>query len=158
MLKAFVAMLVLGFSINGFALTDDEYIELSSALGDGNMKVVKKYVTANPAVVNEKFFAWTPIQMAAEKGQFELVKYLAEHGADKNYAHPISKMTAFHLAAFNGFENIVKYLAAQGADVNIKMKGGVSIIRVVKDEGNTKMVDLLTSLGVKEEGCEEECF
>ena len=96
--------------------------------------------------------------MATNHNQVAVVKYLVEKGADKNYVHPVSKMTAFHLAAFNGSDEIVKYLAAQGADINIKMKGGVSLIRVVKDEGNTKMVELLTSLGVKEEGCEGECF
>jgi ankyrin repeat protein len=69
-------------------------------------------------------------------------------------------MTAFHLAAFDGYEDIVKYLAAKGADVNIKMKGGVSLIRVMKDEGPRaeNMVKLLTSLGVSEEGCEDKCF
>jgi ankyrin repeat protein len=97
--------------------------------------------------------------MAATKGKFETVKYLVEKGADINYAHPASKMTAFHLAAFDGYEDIVKYLAAKGADVNIKMKGDVSIIRVLKDEGprSENMISLLTSLGVSEEGCEGKC-
>jgi ankyrin repeat protein len=96
--------------------------------------------------------------MAANHNQLAVVKYLLEKGADKNYAHPASKMTAFHLAAFNGFEDEVKYLASAGVDINKKLKGGVSLIRVVQDEGNTKMVELLTSLGVKAEGCEGECF
>jgi len=39
------------------------------------------------------------------------------------------------------------------------MKGGVSIIRVVKQEkGDEKMVELLLSLGVSEEGCEDKCI
>jgi hypothetical protein len=38
------------------------------------------------------------------------------------------------------------------------MKGGVSIIRIVKEKGDTKMVDLLLSLGVSEEGCEDKCL
>ena len=45
------------------------------------------------------------------------------------------------------------------ADLNKKMNGGVSIIRVVKQEkGDQKMVDLLLSLGVSEEGCEDKCL
>lgn len=158
LLSALFAMVALCFSLNSFALDDDQYMELTAALSDGNLKVVKKYMEADPKLVNEKFFAWEPLQMAATKGRFETVKYLVEKGADKNYVHPASKMSAFHLAAFDNFPEIVKYLAAQGADINQKMKGGVSIIRVVRDEGNTKMVELLTSLGVKDDGCEEECF
>lgn len=160
MIKGLFAVVAICFSLNSFALTDEEYLEFTEALGDGNTKVVKKYVEANPKLVNEKFFAWEPLQMAATKGKFETVKYLVEKGADLNYAHPASKMTAFHLAAFDGYEDIVKYLAAKGADVNIKMKGGVSLIRVMKDEGPRaeNMVKLLTSLGVSEEGCEDKCF
>lgn len=160
MIKGFLALIALCFSLNSFALSDEEYMEFTEALGNGNTKVVKKYVEANPKLVNEKFFAWEPLQMAATKGQFETVKYLVEKGADLNYVHPASKMTAFHLAAFDGYEDIVKYLAAKGADVNVKMKGGVSLIRVLKDEGprTDNMVKLLTSLGVSEEGCEDKCF
>jgi hypothetical protein len=36
------------------------------------------------------------------------------------------------------------------------MRADVDIIRVVRDTGNTKMVDLLTSLGVKNDGCQDE--
>lgn len=159
MIKGLLALVALCFSLNSFALTDEEYLEFTEALGNGNTKVVKKYVDADPKLVNEKFFAWQPLQMAATKGRFETVKYLVEKGADLNYAHPASKMTAFHLAAFDGYEDIVKYLAAKGADVNIKMKGDVSLIRVMKDEGPRaeKMVQLLTSLGVSEDGCEGKC-
>jgi hypothetical protein len=159
MFKGLLALIALSFSLNSFALTDEEYLELTEALGNGNLKVVKKYMEADPKLVNEKFFAWEPLQMAATKGKFETVKYLVEKGADINYAHPASKMTAFHLAAFDGYEDIVKYLAAKGADVNIKMKGDVSIIRVLKDEGprSENMISLLTSLGVSEEGCEGKC-
>jgi hypothetical protein len=63
------------------------------------------------------------------------------------------------MAAFGGHDQVVKFLATKGADINIKMRADVSIIRAVRDEGNTKMVELLTSLGVKDDGClEDKCF
>ena len=157
-IKVLLALLVLSFSFNALAakaLTDDESVEFTEALGKGNMKVVKKYVEAG-VDVNATYFAWAPIQMAATKGQFETVKYLTEKGADLDYVHPLTKMTAFHLAAYDGHEKIVKYLAEKGADINKKMRADVDIIRIVKDTGNTKMVELLTSLGVKNDGCQEE--
>jgi ankyrin repeat protein len=161
LLKALFTVLALSLSMHAFAMTDDESVEFSDAVGKGDMKIVKRYVANDAKVVNEKFFAWTPIQMAATKGQFEMVKYLLEKGADKDYVHPITKMTAFHLAAFDNHADIVKYLAEKGADINKKMKADISILRVMKDEGErgADMVKLLTSLGVKDDGClEEKCF
>lgn len=156
--KMLLAVVVLGFSINTMAatqLTDDQSVEFTDALGKGDIKLVKKYIDSG-VDVNATYFAWSPIQMAATKGQFETVKYLTEHGANLDYVHPMTKMTAFHLAAFDGYDKIVKYLAEHKADINKKMRGDVDIVRVVRDTGNTKMVDLLKSLGVKEDGCQEE--
>lgn len=156
---ALVASMVLGFSFNAMALTDDESLEYVDAITSGNIKIVKKYVEADPKNVDEKSFAWSPIQMAANKNQLEVVKYLVAKGGDINYVHPLSHNSAFHLAAFNGFDDMVKLLASSGANVNEKLKADVSIIRALKDSGNTHMVELLSSLGVKNDGCQEErCF
>ncbi|HYN54612.1 MAG TPA: ankyrin repeat domain-containing protein [Methylotenera sp.] len=161
LIKTMLALLALSFSINAMAamaLTDDQSVEFTDAIGKGNMKIVKKYVSGG-VDVNAGYFGWTPVIMAAAKGQFEGVKYFAEHGANLDYEHPMTKWTAFMHGAYDGNEKIVKYLAAKGADINKKSKGDVSILRLVRDTGNTKMVDLLLSLGVKDDGClEEKCF
>jgi uncharacterized protein len=159
MLKALFAVLALSLSLNSLAITDDEQVEFTDGLTEGKMKVVEKFVKADAKIVNEKFFGWAPLQMASNKNQIAVVKYLLSKGADINYIHPIAHHTAFHLAALNGHEELVKYLAAQGADVNIKLKADVSLIRFFRDEGNTHMVELLTGLGVKDDGCVEgKCF
>lgn len=161
LLKALFTVLALSLSMHAFAMTDDESVEFTDAIGKGDIKVVKQFVAKDAKVVNEKFFAWSPVQMASTKGQLEMVKYLTEKGADLNYVHPVTKMTAFHLAAFDNHESVVKYLAEKGADINKKMKADISIVRVMKDEGErgADMVKLLTSLGVKDDGCQDEkCF
>jgi uncharacterized protein len=160
MFKAVLAMVTLSFSLNIFAaLTDEEYLELTEALGTGNVKVVQKYIDADPKLVNEKFFAWEPLQMAASKGQLDIVKYLVAKGADKDYVHPASHNTAFHMAAFSGNVALIKFLAESGADVNIKLKGDVSLIRYFRDQEQPEMVKLMESVGVKDDGCKEErCF
>lgn len=161
LLKVLLAALVFSFSFNAMAakaLTDDESVEFTDAIGRGDMKVIKKYVEEG-VDVNVGYFAWPPLLMAAAKGQFEAVKYFAEHGANLDYQHPMTRWTAFMHAAYDGNQEMVKYLAAKGADINKKMRGGVDIIRVIKDKGDTKMVDLLLSLGVKNDGCmEEKCL
>jgi uncharacterized protein len=159
MLKALFAVLALSFSMHSFALTDEESLEFTDALTEGKLKVVEKYVKAEPAVVNEKIFGWSPLQMAANKGDIATVKFLLSKGADINYVHPIAVHTAFMLAALNGQEEMVKFLAKSGADVNVKLKGDVSLIRYFRDEGNKHMVEMLTGLGVKDDGClDEKCF
>ena len=97
-------------------------------------------------------------QIAANKGQLAVVKELIARKANLNYQHEMTKNTAFHLAAMSGHKEVVKALAEAGADVNLKLRAGVGIIRVVRDMGNTEMVDLLLALGVRDEGCEGECF
>ena len=157
-LKTTLTLILLTFSMQLFALTDAEEIEFAGAVNEGKLPIVKKYIEGKKVDINATYFAWSPFLMAAAKGQFQTVKYLAEHGADINYTHPLTKMNAFHHAAFDGRTDIVKYLASKGADINKKMKGGVSIIRIVKEKGDTKMVDLLLSLGVSEDGCEDRCL
>ena len=159
LLKALFAVLALSISLSSFALTDDESLEYSDALTEGKLKTVEKFVKEDPKVVNEKIFGWSPLQMAANKGDIPIVKFLLSKGADINYVHPIAIHTAFMLAALNGQEEMVKFLAKSGADVNVKLKGDVSLIRFFRDEGNKHMVEMLTGLGVKDDGCmEEKCF
>lgn len=159
-LNTLLAAFVLSFSMNAMAVvSDDDAIEFVEAITSGNLQVVKKYVEADAANANYKSFAWSPIQMAANKNQLETVKYLVSKGGDLNYIHPLSHNTAFHLAVFNGYPDMVKLLAASGADINIKLKADVSILRAVKDVNDKPMIELLTSLGVKEDGClDERCF
>jgi ankyrin repeat protein len=157
-LKTTLTLILLTFSMQLFALSDAEEIEFAGAVNEGKLPIVKKYIEGKKVDINATYFAWSPFLMAAAKGQFQTVKYLAEHGADINYTHPLTKMNAFHHAAFDGRTDMVKYLVSKGADINKKMKGGVSIVRIVKEKGDTKMADLLLSLGVSEEGCEDKCL
>ena len=158
-IKAILAVVALSFSLNSFALTDDEYLEFTDALTTGKTKVVQKFVEADPTLVNQKFFAWEPLQMAASKGYLDTVKYLVSKGADKDYVHPASQNTAFHMAAFSGNVELIKFLAASGADVNLKLKGDVSLIRYFRDINAPEMVKLMQSVGVKDDGCQDEkCF
>ncbi|HWU34516.1 MAG TPA: ankyrin repeat domain-containing protein [Methylovorus sp.] len=156
-IKAILLAAALCIPFSAFALTGDEQVEYTDALGTGKLKVVKKYVSEHKVEINDKYFAWSALQIAANKGQLAVVKYLVEQGADVNYQHPMTKMTPLHLAAYDGYTDVVKYLVSKGADVNIKMRGGVSILRAVRDLGNTKMVEVLEAAGAKDDGCEGQC-
>lgn len=158
MIKALFLGAVLLLPVAAFAMEGEQQVDYTEALRDGNVKKVKKYLDSG-LDVNEKFFAWSALQISANKNQLGVVKLLVDRGADVNYVHPMTKMSAGQMAAFDGYTEMVKYLSSKGADWNLKLKGDVSIVRVVRDTGNTKMVDLLVSLGAKDDGCKEEkCF
>ncbi len=158
MIKALFLAAVLLLPVAAFAMEGEQQVDYTEALRDGNVKKVKKYLDSG-LDVNEKFFAWSALQISANKNQLGVVKLLVDRGADVNYVHPMTKMSAGQMAAIDGYTEMVKYLSSKGADWNLKLKGDVSIVRVVRDTGNTKMVDLLVSLGAKDDGCKEEkCF
>ena len=159
LISAMLAVLALSFSLNAMALSDDDSLEFVNAITEGNLKVVKKFIEADPADVNYKSFAWSPIQMAANRGQIEVAKYLISKGAELDYVHPLSKNTAFHLAAFGNHREMATLLAKSGADVNKKLKANVSLLRPFQDANNTDMIAFLTGLGVKDDGCKDvKCF
>lgn len=160
-LNSVLALLALGLSLNVSAalLTDEDEMIFKDAITEGNIKVVEKFIKTEPKVVNEKFFGWSPLQMATNANQPAVMKLLIAKGADINYVHPTAVHTAFHLAALNEYKDLCTLLAKSGADVNLKLKADVSLIRYFRDRENKGMVDFLTGLGVKDDGClEEKCF
>lgn len=156
-IKTALLALALSVSFNASALTDEEEAVWREALINGEMKTIKEFVKNDAGAPNEKIFGWSPLQIAANANQIEVVKYLIEKGADLDYMQPYAQHTAFHVAAFKQFTDMTTLLAKSGADVNIKLRNDLSIIQFFRDEGNQqKMVEHLKSLGVKDDGCKGE--
>lgn len=155
-IKTTLLALALCLSFNASGMTDDDEAIWREALIQGQLKTVQKFVNGDAKLVNEKIFGWSPLQMAANTNQLKVVEYLISKGADLDYMQPNALHTAFHLAAFNRMTDMTKLLAKSGANVNIKLKNDLSLIQFFRDEGDQKMMDHLTSLGVKDDGCKGE--
>jgi len=155
-IKTALLTCALCLSFNAAAMTDDEEAIWRDAVTGGQIETVKKYVNADAAVVNEKIFGWSPLQMATNAHHLDIVKYLLSKGADIDYMHPTAQHTAFHLAAFSGDTRMTDLLAKNGADVNIKLRNNFSLIQFYRDESNTAMIEHLMGLGVKDDGCKSE--
>ena len=158
-LSKLLAISVAMFSLNALALNDDQELEFTGAVNEGDLKTVKMYVETTDVKIDDSYFAWTPFLMTAAKGQLEVMEYLVNKGANITYTHPITEFNALHHAAFNGHKAMVDYLVKIGIDKTKKLKGGVSIIRALKEDGKNKMAEYLLSIGFKDDGCQEKrCF
>ena len=161
-MKALTNLLVIciaTFSLNVFALNDDQELEFTGAVNEGDIKTVKKYIETTDVKIDDSYFAWTPFLMTAAKNQLEVMKYLVGKGADITYTHPITKFNALHHAAFNGSTKMVDYLVEIGINKAQNLKGDVSIIRALREDGKPKMSEYLLSIGFKDEGCKtKRCF
>ena len=158
-LSSLLAIYVALFSLNALALNDDQELEFTGAVNEGDIKTVKRYVETTDVKIDDSYFAWTPFLMTAAKNQLEVMKYLVTKGANITYTHPITRFNALHHAAFNGSKPMVDYLVKIGIDKTKKLKGDVSIIRALKEDGKVNMAEYLLSIGFKDEGCKEKrCF
>ncbi|MFZ8943182.1 MAG: ankyrin repeat domain-containing protein [Methylophilaceae bacterium] len=156
--KAFLLVFLL-ISFNAKALTDSEALEFTGAVNDGDLETVKRYVETMNVDLEEGYFAWTPLLMAAAKDQMEVLVYLVNKGANINYTHPVTRFNALHHAAFNGDKKMVKYLIDNGINAQQNLKGDVSIIRALNEDNKKDMADYLLTIGIKDEGCQEvKCF
>lgn len=158
-IKAWMLAVALVLPSAAWAYNDDEQIEFSSAVVEGNVAVVKKYLDAGEFTPNTIIFAWTPFLSAAVKNQMAVVKLMIERGANLNYKHPMTQMTAIAHATYDDNLPMLELLLQKGADPNIKMKGDVSVLRMANDMGKTKAAELLVKYGAKNDGCQEDkCF
>ena len=158
-LSSLLAIFVAVFSLNALALNDDQELEFTGAVNEGDLKTVKRYVETTDVKLEDSYFAWTPFLMAAAKNQLKVMEYLVEKGAKITYIHPITRFNALHHAAFNGNKSMVDYLVKIGIDKTQKLKGDVSIIRALREDGKEKMAEYLLSIGFKDDGCQERrCF
>ena len=158
-LSSLLAISVALFSLNALALNDDQELEFTGAVNEGDIKTVKKYVETTDVKIDDSYFAWTPFLMTAAKNQLEVMKYLVTKGANITYTHPITRFNALHHAAFNGSKPMVDYLVEIGIDKTKNLKGDVSIIRALKEDGKSEMAEYLLSIGFKDEGCQDKkCF
>ena len=96
--------------------TNREIEAMAVATINGNIDLVKRYVTAVPklAVQRNAQTYVTPLHWAASQGHEEIVDYLIEHGALVN-AKDGQGQTSLHYAAVKGHNSIISKLAENGA-------------------------------------------
>lgn len=104
----------------------------------------------------------TPVQVAVEAMQPELLACLIRHEADLNAPATSSvPTTALQYAAIHGYKKLVEMLLDAGADVNAEAEGalhGVTALEGAAERGRMEVVYLLIENGARDQGTEGRQF
>ncbi len=85
----------------------------------------------------------TPIYIAAQEGQREVVALLLTHGANVNAHARIGDVTLLHVAAYRGDQEIVSLLLQHGADKQARMTSGERPVDLAQQQGHHALIPLL---------------
>lgn len=121
-IKIIIMVMIMGFGTITFSQQSDIFQAIENNDLPGVKVAIQKDIK-NLEFVLDHGDKNTPLLMAGEKGNLEIVKYLIEKGAKIN-AQNADGNTALHLAARRDHFPIVKYLIKNGIDVNAKNRGG----------------------------------
>jgi ankyrin repeat protein len=129
-------------------ISSDEADEFYEAAKDGDFTKVKAMMARNPKFVNarEPFLSLAPLHGACYGGQFEMVKYLIENGAEVDARSDGGSTPLVEAVAQNNVQ-ISKYLVAHGADVNSKDSDGKTPLFWAAERGHVDATKFLIAKG-----------
>jgi ankyrin repeat protein len=129
--------------------TKNGHTALSQATMGGKLEVVKELVNCG-ADVNIKVTSseYTPLYLAADRGNLELVEYLLTKHANVDVQNSVG-ITPLYIASSKGNVKVVNSLIARGADVNLAMIAGITPLGVAANKGYLAIVQALLQAGAK---------
>ncbi|UCK58910.1 hypothetical protein AFCA_001744 [Aspergillus flavus] len=99
-----------------------------------------------PDVNNRGYDEQTPLGVASEEGNLEIVRTLLEQGADVTMAD-IDGWTPIYTASHNGHTQVVRLLIENGSNVNTSESGGWTPVNTACYQGHVETVKLLLKSG-----------
>lgn len=88
----------------------------------------------------------TPLHLAAEAGQADMVKLLLEKSADAN-ATASKEMAAIHFAAKNNHVDVINVIGTFNTNIDVPAEGGNTALHLSASLGNLDAVKALVSCG-----------
>ena len=129
---------------------------LAAILGEGKaagrQEVIKILLDKN-VDLNVRFISdgvgFTPLMMAVQQKDIEIVKMLLTHKADVNVSDVNTGLTPLMLAAMNDNIEMAKELLSKGADVTRVSKNKATALTFAASNNNTEMIKVLKNAGAK---------
>lgn len=118
------------------------------AAQNGDLNEVKRLLSINPSIINEKDKEKDTAIMKACRDchAVNVVAFLLENGANINDRDTIDQ-TPLIIAAFNGCTDIVRMLLDAGANIEHKNDQGENALISAAQEGNINVVKVLLDSG-----------
>src|SRR4030043_1674919 len=140
-MKTITKVIILIGIIFSFAFTQAQDIYTASYNGD--LETIKRLIEENPELVNSRnSLGRFPLEMAAQTGQIDIIKFLLENGADVNLNRVGA--TALHMAAlYGGKTELIALLLEAGADINARTNNGETPLHYAKEAGHDDVVEYL---------------
>ncbi|KAA0172591.1 hypothetical protein FNF27_05945 [Cafeteria roenbergensis] len=122
--------------------------DATGAARNGMLGVLKRLVAESPetAAITKDEMGMSPLAWASRNGHLEIVKFLAENGADLDAACA-GGLRPVHLACLKGHDEVVRALIAAGCDVAAATEAGDHAIHFASRAGNTNMCSDLIEAG-----------
>ena len=129
--------------------------EFFDAVRTKDPALMKRLALKNPSLVKETWrnpgknsLSFTPLQLAAEKGNIEAIRFLVSQGADINGITVDNPETPLAIAAKKRKSAAVRNLIDLGAKINVKGEEGKNLLTLALQENNQKLIQLLESKNI----------
>jgi ankyrin repeat protein len=121
--------------------------DIYSAVADGNVEMVRQFLEKDPGLLNLKNpDLLTPLNLAAERGQFAVAVLLLKMGADPTIGDNENSQP-IHLAAVSGSIPVLDLLLKKGVDINTKDINQMTPLLFAVSRGKLEMTKHLIELG-----------
>ena len=128
---------------NGAVYSEEAFLH---EVKTGNRGEVEEFIRAGINVNAKDKDGSTPLMIASEKSDSEIVGLLLKSGADPN-AGDIAGYTALMFASYSGNLEIARLLIGSGADVDARDKDGWTALMFASVEEKTDVADFLRKHG-----------
>jgi uncharacterized protein len=95
--------------------------------------------------------SWTPLMLAAQRGDASVCSRLIEAGALVTFACPRTGLVALHVATAMKKPDLVRLLAQSGAFVDAQLPSGITALQIAAAIGDVGSIALLLQFGAHKE-------
>ncbi|XP_032148032.1 ankyrin repeat and SOCS box protein 3 isoform X1 [Sapajus apella] len=127
--------------------TFEGFCALHLAASQGHWKIVQILLEAGADPNATTLEETTPLFLAVENGQIDVLRLLLRHGANVNGSHSMCGWNSLHQASFQENTEIIKLLLKKGANKECQDDFGITPLFVAAQYGKIESLSILISSG-----------